>query len=46
MSAQAMAKVAQRTDIDETGIRPFRVNVPEAELTELRKRLAGYIGRR
>ena len=39
MSAQAMAKVAKRTDIDEAGIHPFRVNVPEAELTELRRRI-------
>jgi hypothetical protein len=31
----------QRSDqgTDKTGIRPFRVEVPEAELTELRRRI-------
>src|SRR6202790_399192 len=31
--------VAQQTGGDETAIRPFHVNVPEAELTELRRRV-------
>jgi len=31
--------VAQPTDSDNTAIRPFNVNVPEAELTELRNRV-------
>ena len=39
MSAQAMTKVAQQIGIDATAIRPFRVNVPEAELVELRRRI-------
>jgi len=32
-------KGAQQTGSDKTAIRPFNVNVPEAELTELRKRI-------
>src|SRR6266436_2934352 len=31
--------VAQQTGSDNTAIRPFHVNVPEAELTELRRRI-------
>src|SRR4051812_31154070 len=31
--------VAQQADSDKTAIRPFHVNVPEAELTELRRRI-------
>jgi pimeloyl-ACP methyl ester carboxylesterase len=31
--------VAQQTGSDKTAIRPFHVNVPEAELTELRRRI-------
>jgi pimeloyl-ACP methyl ester carboxylesterase len=31
--------MTQQTDSDKTAIRPFHVNVPEAELTELRKRI-------
>src|ERR671915_1843325 len=34
-----MTAVAQQTGSDKTAIRPFRVNVPEAELTELRRRI-------
>jgi pimeloyl-ACP methyl ester carboxylesterase len=34
-----MSKVAQQTGSDKTAIRPFQVNVPEAELTELRRRI-------
>ena len=34
-----MTEVAQQTGSDQTAIRPFHVNVPEAELTELRRRI-------
>jgi len=34
-----MSQVAQQTARDQTAIRPFQVNVPEAELTELRRRI-------
>jgi pimeloyl-ACP methyl ester carboxylesterase len=34
-----MAQVAQQTGKDKTAIRPFRVNVAEAEITELRRRI-------
>ena len=34
-----MTEVAQPTGSDKTAIRPFHVNVPEAELTELRRRI-------
>ena len=34
-----MGQVGQQTGKDKTAIRPFRVNVPEAELAELRKRI-------
>jgi pimeloyl-ACP methyl ester carboxylesterase len=34
-----MTDVAQQTGSDKTAIRPFQVNVPEAELTELRRRI-------
>ena len=34
-----MTTVAQRTGSDKTSARPFRVNFPEAELGELRKRI-------
>jgi pimeloyl-ACP methyl ester carboxylesterase len=34
-----MTDVAERTSNDTTSIRPFHVNVPEAELTELRRRI-------
>jgi pimeloyl-ACP methyl ester carboxylesterase len=34
-----MTNVAQHTGSDKTPIRPFHVNVPEAELTELRQRI-------
>ena len=34
-----MAEGAQQTGSDKTAIRPFHVNVPEAELTELRRRI-------
>jgi pimeloyl-ACP methyl ester carboxylesterase len=35
-----MDTVAHQTGTDETAIRPFRVNVPQAELTELRRRIS------
>ena len=34
-----MTNVAQHTGSDKTPIRPFHVNVPDAELTELRQRI-------
>ena len=34
-----MAEGAQRTGSDKTAVRPFHVNVPEAELTDLRSRI-------
>jgi pimeloyl-ACP methyl ester carboxylesterase len=34
-----MAEGAQQTGSDKTAVRPFHVNVPEAELTELRRRI-------
>src|SRR3979490_109867 len=34
-----MTKVTEQTGSDKTVIRPFHVNVPEAELTELRRRI-------
>src|SRR6266446_7603107 len=34
-----MGDVAQQTGSDKTAIRQFQVNVPEAELTELRRRI-------
>src|SRR5262245_49730955 len=37
--SEAMSEVAQQTGSDKTAIRPFHVNVPEAELTELRRRI-------
>ncbi|MGH8459522.1 MAG: MBL fold metallo-hydrolase, partial [Nevskiales bacterium] len=40
-----MTTVAQHTDRDTSTIRPFHVNVPEAELTELRRRNTSHPGR-
>src|ERR1700719_2805732 len=37
--SKAMNAVSQQTGSDKTAIRPFRVDVPEAELTELRRRI-------
>ena len=34
-----MSKGAQQTGSDKAAMRPFHVNVPEAELTELRRRI-------
>ena len=34
-----MAESAQQTGSDKTAVRPFHVNVPEAELTDLRSRI-------
>ena len=34
-----MTEVAQQAGRDKPAIRPFQVNVPEAELTELRRRI-------
>jgi pimeloyl-ACP methyl ester carboxylesterase len=36
----ATPEVGQQTSIDETAIRPFRVNVPDSELAELRRRIS------
>jgi hypothetical protein len=33
--SNAMSNVAQQTGSEKTAIRPFHVNVPEADLTEL-----------
>src|SRR3954469_13698473 len=38
-TAVAAVPPQRRRDADKTAIRPFRVNVPEAELTELRRRI-------
>src|SRR5512135_3142563 len=35
----AMYEISQQTGTDTTDIRPFQVNIPEAELTELRRRI-------
>src|SRR6476660_1067300 len=37
--SKAMTEVAQQTGSDKTAIRPFQVNFPDAELTELRRRV-------
>ena len=37
--SKAMTEVAQQTGSDPTALRPFQVHVPEAELTELRRRI-------
>jgi len=37
--SKAMAELGEQTGSDKAAIRPFRVNVPEAELTELRRRI-------
>jgi hypothetical protein len=34
-----MTEGAQQTGSDKTAVRPFHVNVPDAELTELRRRI-------
>jgi hypothetical protein len=34
-----MTEGARRTGNDKSAVRPFHVNVPEAELTELRRRI-------
>ena len=34
-----MAKVTKQTGSDKSAIRPFHVDVPEAELVELRRRI-------
>src|ERR1700730_9681945 len=39
----AMNAVAQPKGSDATAIRPFHVNVPEAELTELRRRIKATV---
>ena len=36
---KSKAELTRQTDSDNTAIRPFHVNVPEAELTELRRRI-------
>lgn len=41
--ADATTEVAQATGTDSTGIRPFRANVPEATLMEMRKRISATI---
>ena len=35
-----MTEVAQQSGGDKTAVRPFQVNVPEAELAELRRRIS------
>ena len=35
-----MTEVAQRSGGDKTAVRPFQVNVPEADLAELRRRIS------
>ena len=35
-----MTEVAQQSGGDKTAVRPFHVNVPEAELAELRRRIS------
>jgi pimeloyl-ACP methyl ester carboxylesterase len=37
--AEAMTEATQQTGTDEAAIRPFQVNVPEADLTDLRGRI-------
>jgi pimeloyl-ACP methyl ester carboxylesterase len=37
---KAMSAVAQQVSSDKAAIRPFKVNFPEAELTDLRKRIS------
>lgn len=37
--SKARTEVAQQTDSDATAIRPFRVNIPQAQLTDLRRRI-------
>jgi pimeloyl-ACP methyl ester carboxylesterase len=37
---RAVTNVKQQTGSDKTAIRPFRVNFPDAELTELRRRIS------
>jgi hypothetical protein len=37
--SKARSAVAEQTGSDKTAIHPFQVNVPEAELTELRRRI-------
>jgi pimeloyl-ACP methyl ester carboxylesterase len=37
--AEAMTETTQQTGADATAIRPFQVNVPEPELTDLRRRI-------
>ena len=34
-----MSQAAQQTGSDKTAIRPFKVNVPEEEITELKRRI-------
>ena len=36
---KSIAERTQQTGSDKTAIRPFQVNVPEAKLTELRRRI-------
>ena len=38
-TSKPMTEPKQQTGSDKTAIRPFQVNVPEAELTELRRRI-------
>jgi len=42
-NAVAMTEVAQQTEIGDTSIRAFRVNIPEATLTEMRRRISTTI---
>jgi hypothetical protein len=36
---KSVTEVTQQTGSDNTAVRPFRVDVPEAELTEMRRRI-------
>ena len=38
-TTRAMPESTQQTDGDKAGIRPFRVNAPQSELIELRRRI-------
>jgi pimeloyl-ACP methyl ester carboxylesterase len=43
LGARAKDAVAETADTDRTAIRPFRVNVPEKDLTELRRRIKATV---
>ena len=45
MTQTAVAERASKQKADNTAIRPFHVNVPEEQLTELRRRINATISR-